>query len=376
MRKNQNTSEDETNSNPIKKPPTQENTSKKVLIGVIATVICIILLVGALFHYKSAQDKENVKKAAIKASTEKKRIIEKRRQQRWDDAVRFAKIKPMEDEASFQRIIVKFKQIAKVYKGTKYVKKAEQEIARLENLKEKKKKDSIENLKKEAAPYIKKGDFTSAFTIYRNYPSDFQDQTLKERKRLIDELTNIQLIASTKKAEAKRTAKIKATVHAKKIEKMIFNRIASFIIKSKYSDAKNQLEKYSAKTKHPQMLKVLTELVALDANILKYFKDNIGKKVTLVIKGKKTGVQIKKIDGNIIQGFDTTGKVSTGFKFNLNDVSAKGKIKLVTDKKTPATSIYVGVSAIQKKKYNAAKKYFEKAGPLSEILLTKLKQIQ
>jgi hypothetical protein len=364
----------DTNSSSITK--SNDKTSKKILLGVIGAVAFFIVLGSALLFYKNISDKENARKAEVAAAQEEKRIIEGRRQQRLSDAIKYAQTKPMENEESFQFMLSKFKQIIKVYAGTKYVKKAEQEIVKLEKLKEEKKKAGIENLRKEAEPYIKKGDFNSALTIYKNYPSDFQDQTLKERKKLIDDLTNTILKTSLAKSEAQKQAKINAAKNAKKREDALFNNIATLIFQSKYNDAKKQLEKYSKKGKYDQMLKILTELVAIDADVIKSFKKHIGKEMPLTINGKKTKVKIKKINGNIIQGFNVTSKVSIGIKFNLNDVGVKDRISSLKIKEASVKAIYTAVYAVQKKKYNTAKKYLKKAGPFSTILLKKLSQLK
>lgn len=370
----QNTSEEnDTNFSSITK--LRDKTSKKILFGVIGAVAFFIVLGSVLLFYKNISDKDNARKAAVAAAQEKERIIEGRRQQRLSDAIRYAQTIPMEDEESFQLILSKFKHIIKVYPGTKYVEKAEQEISKLENIKEEKKKAGIDNLRKEAAPYIKKEDFNSALIIYKKYPSDFHDQTLKERKKLIDDLTDTILKTSLAKAEARKQAKINAAKNAKKKEEALFNNIATLMFQSKYNEAKQLLEKHSKKGKYDQRLKILTELVAIEADVMKYFKKHIDKEMTLTINGKKTQVKIKKINGNIIQGFNITAKVSIGIQFNLNDVRVKDRIKFKI-KEASVKAIYIAVYAIQKKKYNTAKKHLKKAGPFSTVLLKKLSQLK
>ena len=294
-------------------------------MGVIAGALGFILLFTCIILYVSHQNKVKARNAAIAEAAEKERKLEARRQQRLSDAKKYAQTKKMEDEESYQKMVTKFEEIIKVYPGTKYVQLAKDEIKKLKDRKEEKKKQAIEGLRKEAAPYIKKEDFSSALVIYKNYPCDFQDETQQERQKLINELNNIKLKAAQDKQEAARLAKQRAAENARRKEQALYNQITSLVYKNKYEDAQKYLEKNPKRHDYQPLLKTLTGMAALDSKVKKYLKKRIGKKRSFHgTQREKNQSQNKKIKWGYNPGLQNFRKSIQRYQIQYLRFKSKG----------------------------------------------------
>jgi len=89
----------------------------------------------------------------------------------------------------FAEAINEFENIEQMYPGTKASKKAAIDIKKLKKLRYEIVAKVMQNLRKQAAPYIKKGELGKAADLYRNYTGKVVNDTETVRNKIADDLS-------------------------------------------------------------------------------------------------------------------------------------------------------------------------------------------
>ena len=159
-------------------------------------------------------------------------------------------------------------------------------------------------------------------------------------------------------------------------DKKLLADIVANLLKQDFQVAMKQYTNSPQKNAFPELKTVLTELLNLNQHLCRGFQSRIGKKTLITTKKKKKKFIVKAADDKAIQVEESIGKTKITFTIPYTELSSLEKIKRIKSMPPVPKSIFIGLVALEWKKFAAAKKRFAKTGCLAEILISHAQEMQ
>ena len=335
------------------------------LSGVVILLATIFVFVFIHVQAQKAKERQIVAKRAMEAAArlkEVKRIqVEEAEKQRWLELTKLFDRSKVKTDDDYYRA---FSALEKYQGGDP------DDIAALRMKLEKFKAADIQaamvKLDIKAKTFDDKKEFIKAAAVYQDYNSDFKGDTEDSRKKSAD--------IYFAKADDAVAAKELAEEKVEQAKEASLNELAAGVISGKISDAILKFNASPYKKDYPEVSKMVEDLTRVNKIILDSFKGDIGKNITVFLKGgkKKTKLLIKKIEKNRIYVEYKKAKLTMIKKYSVKDLD---EVEIITRLKAfneKTAALMVGLKSIKKRNYDVAEEYFQNTGNFAIPLMAEL----
>lgn len=161
--------------------------------------------------------------------------------------------------------------------------------------------------------------------------------------------------------------------HEKKVKRdKLIETLAPYLIKGQWKIALLKFKKLPDNDSFPEIKTILTQLDDLDKNVINSFKKDIGKEISLNIKGKIRTVTVRSVTGREI----CCVRKKTEKYIDIDDLRGSDKINRLSEMNSVTKAIYLAADAIKRQKHETAKKYLKNTGDFSELFYKQLEIVK
>lgn len=147
------------------------------------------------------------------------------------------------------------------------------------------------------------------------------------------------------------------------------NELTSGLLTGKISKAVSKFNSSPCKKDFPEVSKMVNNLSNINKIVIDSFKDDIGKRIKVLLRNGEREILIKKVKKGFIYVEDRKGKVVMTKKYSVKNLNYNEVIKRLKAFDMKTAALVVGLKAFQRKKYNLAEKAFQKTGNLAIPLM-------
>jgi predicted phosphodiesterase len=299
----------------------------------------------------SAPDPEVAKKARL-ADLEK----------RYANAVKYSKDHPDAHLAVREQ----FSELSRAARGTEYESKAKEKVKALDAAYDQGIKTVIAELKAESDKLLADGKAEEARAVVLRYSDRFAKETETKRRELA--------AALEKEAKERDAARKKQIADQQTMVEAVYDEAAALLLSRKFDESQQKLadaERDGAlsemKSRLSETRRLLEKVERAKESIIKSFRDDIGKTLTVHLKSGATKVQISDVSSGTVQAErslkrSTSVSASVGVSFGLNDLSAAERARRLGNGKAPELDIMRGLLAREAGNAAKAKEYFNQSG--------------
>ncbi|MCK5844535.1 MAG: hypothetical protein KAG97_07500, partial [Victivallales bacterium] len=350
-------------------PPEFRKKGGGAVVLVVVLFFMVLAGVGGAYYMITTQRVADEKKARIAAARRDRVEVEEailaKKAEEWVKVLDSTHEEALNAEDDFKRALGVLSAFQESYpKEVGYTSVLKEKLLRLRR----EKADAVmKSLKKKANSLVDEGKFTEAAAVYGDFSGDFAGDTRERRHDLASECR--------RKAEAVVRVAAEKERLAKERREVLVKEVVDEMTKQRYEEALVKLRS-SKDDSLKELVDALAVLSHISNSVLRSFKDDIGKKVTIRLRQGKLTAKIKKVEDGAIFAVTSKKGAKVSRSIEVKDLDYSEIADRLASRDKLAGMFFKGIVAMKKREYAAAEECFNGTGLLAPDLLRYLRSMR
>ncbi len=290
------------------------------------------------------------------------------------DMFEFAKSWAEENPESLSEAIVKFQEVARQTRGTRYALLANTEVARLNAARNEAVNKVMAGLEQEAEELVGAHRYREAAALYRRYAGAMADESRERRRQAAQSLEN--RLREREREEKRRQQEIERRFAD------ALAQAAATLLEEGCGTALTILDEVLSETGPEDTVRVLrrahaaiSDAARVDERILASFRAQVGQDTAVDLLSGRVQVRISSVSPESVQGTEVrrigSSSVRTPVSFRVAELAPREKLLRMGRDSEPGVPLAKGLLAYESNAMEHARKYFaDTPAPLGDALLS------